>query len=690
MPTLCRGLERFKRLVGMNRTRSKAVHEQPVILTRAPGPPPKLGQPLHILVCQEIGRRLRCVLGVEPASVYGLYHPKASAVPVYRAPAKGKQLAYANAADTNQPHHCTVGFREFVKRRGSWHWFSLKKLYQCPPRVRVTLSLRPCYPLAFQFICEVHLMRSAQLAILFLLCAAASPTQQLSVSHFDGNSWWAHVKYLADDSLEGRDTGSEGLRKAQAYAVEQIQKAGLEPAGTNGFYQPIRFNQYEVDEAKSSLALVTGNQPQPLSFADDAFISTRATRVSVNLTARMVFIGYGLKIPEKNLDELADLDLNGKIVVYLAGSPSDIPTALASHYQTAGERWKFLRAAGAIGMVSIFNPASMDIPWSRISVNRNHPSMDLADPEFNDTPGLQLGVSFNPASAEKLFAGSGHNFAEIAALGKDRKPLPHFVMATSLEANAVIQTKALESANIAAKLTGSDPALKNEFVVLSAHIDHVGIGAPINGDRIYNGAMDDGSGSALVMDIAASLKAHPEKLQRSILFLLVTAEEKGLLGSKYFAAHPTVAPKSIVADVNVDMFLPIVPLRILKIEGIEESDLGTRAATIAQSMGIKPIPDPEPLRNAFIRSDQYSFIKKGVPSVKVDVGFELGTPEQKVFKDWLTNRYHAPSDDVNQPVDLQSAASYEEFTRRLLLDTANTPARPRWKPDSFFRRYAAD
>jgi len=306
--------------------------------------------------------------------------------------------------------------------------------------------------------------------------------------------------------------------------------------------------------------------------------------------------------------------------------------------------------------------------------------MDLADPEFNETPGLQLGVSFNPASAEKLFAGSGHTFAEIAVLGKDRKPLPHFPLAVSLQANAVIQTKALESANVAGKLTGSDPALKNEFVVLSAHIDHVGIGAPINGDRIYNGAMDDGSGSALVMDIAASLKAHPEKLQRSILFLLVTAEEKGLLGSKYFAAHPTVASKSIIADVNVDMFLPIVPLKILKIEGIEESDLGSRAAAIAQSMGIKPIADPEPLRNAFIRSDQYNFIKHGVPAVKCDVGFELGTPEQKIFKDWLTNRYHAPSDDVNQPVDLQSAATYEEFTRRLLLDSANTSARPRWKP----------
>lgn len=536
-------------------------------------------------------------------------------------------------------------------------------------------------------------MRGFSLLVLCLTVAfaVAAPAQQNSpTSHFDGSSWWAHVKFLADDSLEGRNTGSEGLRKAEAYAVEQLQKAGLEPAGTNGFYQPIKFTQFQVDESKSSLALVSNGQSRPLSFADDAFIGSRATRASVNLTAPLVFVGYGLKIPEKNLDELAGLDLKGKIVVYLSGSPSDIPTAPASHYQTAGERWKSLHAAGAIGAVTIFNPASMDIPWSRISANHNEPSMDLADPEFLETPGQQIGVAFNPASAERLFAGSGHTFAEIAALGKDRKPLLHFPLAVSLSAKAAIETSPVESANVVAKLPGSDPALKNEFVVLSAHIDHVGIGAAINGDKIYNGAMDDGSGSAAVLDVAANLKAHPEETKRSILFLLVTAEEKGLLGSKYFAAHPTAPPKSIVADINMDMFLPIVPLKILTIQGIDESDLGPRAVAIAQSMGIKPIADPEPLRNRFIRSDQYSFIKKGVPSIKADVGFELGTPEQKIFKDWLTNRYHAPSDDVNQPLDLKTAAGYEEFTRRLLLETANAPTRPQWKTDSFFRRYAAD
>jgi Zn-dependent M28 family amino/carboxypeptidase len=531
-------------------------------------------------------------------------------------------------------------------------------------------------------------MRHVAVTAFVLLLTAGTTSAQQPVSQFDGDSWWSHVKFLADDSLEGRDTGSEGLQKAEAYAVEQLKKAGLEPAGTDGFYQPVKLREYRVDEPKSFIALTTNGDSKRLSFTDDAFISTRATHASAAITAPLVFIGYGLQIPEKQLDELGGIDLNGKVVVFLSGSPSNIPTALASHYQTLAERWKALREAGAIGYISIPNPASMDIPWSRISLNHNQPSMDLADPEFRETQGLDVGITLNPASAEQFFAGSGHTFTEIAALGKDRKPLPHFPLQTSIHVAAAIVSKAVASSNIVAKLPGSDPKLKDEFVALSAHIDHVGIGAPINGDKIYNGAMDDGSGSALVLDVAANLKAHPESLKRSVLFLLVTAEEKGLLGSKYFAAHPTVPIKSIVADINVDMFLPIVPLKVLKIEGIEESDLGTQAATIAKSLGVKPIPDPEPLRNAFIRSDQYSFIKKGVPAVKMDVGFELGTAEQKVFKDWLTNRYHAPSDDVNQPVDLKAAALYEEIVRRLLIETASNSARPQWKPDSFFRRYA--
>jgi Zn-dependent M28 family amino/carboxypeptidase len=513
---------------------------------------------------------------------------------------------------------------------------------------------------------------------------AGSPTP----AHFDGKSWWEYVKVLADDSMEGRETGSEGLRKAEAYVSEQLNKDGLQPAGTKGFDQPVRFVSRQIVEKDSSLSLIRSGAEEPLRLGDDAIFSTRV-ELAPEVNAPLAFVGYGLKIPEKNYDDLAGLDLKGKVAVLISGSPAEIPAALASHYQTSAERWKAFREAGAIGIITIPNPASMDIPWSRISLNRTHPSMDLADREFNETEGERLALYFNPAKAEKLFAGSGHMFQELADLAKDRKPLPTFPLSASIKARADVEKKQLESDNLVAERPGSDPMLKNEYVVLSAHIDHLGIGAPINGDRIYNGAMDDGSGSAVLLDVAASLKHHPEKLRRSVLFLFVTAEEKGLLGSKYFVAHPTVDPKSIIADINTDMFLPIVPLKVLRVEGLEESDLGERAREVAQSLGVRVQADPEPLRNVFIRSDQYSFVRHGVPAVMMDVGFDSGSPEQKIFKEWLTHRYHAPSDDVNQPVDLGAAALYEEIVRGLLIETANRDPRPQWKAESFFRRYAA-
>jgi len=529
------------------------------------------------------------------------------------------------------------------------------------------------------------LKKLLSIAILFVtLCAFSA---QVAPTHFDGKTWWDYVKVLADDNMEGRETGSAGLQRAEAYIVDQLKVAGLQPAGTDGFYQTAKFESRQIVEKDSSLALVRDGKVEPLTLGEDAYFSTRVD-LAPQLQAPLVFVGYGLSIPEKNYDDLAGLDLNGKVVVILNGSPAEIPGPLASHYQSAAERWKTLRKAGAVGVVAIANPATMDIPWSRMALSRTHPSMALADPEFNETEGEKLVVVFNPASAATLFEGSGHSFEEILSVAKERKQLPRFPLTVSIEAKAKVEKKSLESANVIAKLPGTDPQLKNEYVVLSAHIDHLGIGEPINGDRIYNGAMDNASGSALLLDVASSLKKSPEKLKRSILFLFVTGEEKGLLGSKYFAAHPTVDPKSMVADINVDMFLPIVPLKLLTVLGLDDSDLGDRVREIAQSRGIKVQPDPEPLRNLFVRSDQYNFIRHGIPSVIMSVAPEPGTPEQKIFKDWLTQRYHAPSDDVNQPVDLAAAAQYEEIVRALLINIANDDLRPQWKPDSFFRRYA--
>ena len=523
--------------------------------------------------------------------------------------------------------------------------------------------------------------RSPALLLIMVACTAQA------AEHFDGNTWWDTVKEISDDKYEGRDTGSKGEHQAQEFIVGKLKALGVEPAGSNGYFQSVKLRTVEIDEPHCQLSLLQDGHAQTLTLGEQAYFSTRYP-LAPKVDAQLVFVGYGLNIPEKNYNDYAGLDLKNKVAVILTGSPADVPSALSAHYQSRAERWKALKAAGAIGVIQIQNPASVDLPWARSALNRNHPSMDLVGPEFDETSGSKLAVAFNPAYADLLLQGTGHTFAELASLGKDRKPLPQFPLNVSLSATTATHSREVDSTNIVARIPGTDPKLKAEYVVLSAHIDHVGIGEPINGDRIYNGAMDNGSGSALLLDLARSLKDTHAKLRRSVLLVWVTGEEKGLLGSKYFAEHPTVAPKSMIADINTDMFLPIIPLKILTVYGLAESDLGDRVKQVGDQLNLQIQPDPLPLLNVFIRSDQYNFVRHGVPSLMIDVGAAPGTPDAATIKAWRTERYHAPSDDANQPVNLATAAGYEELIRALVIEVANDPQRPRWKQDSFFRRYA--
>ena len=520
----------------------------------------------------------------------------------------------------------------------------------------------------------------ASLAAIVVTCFAQSGAPKL-----DGNAWWNDLKVLADDNMEGRGTGTPGLQRAEAYVVDQLKQAGVQPAGTNGFYQPIKFRTRLLDESKSSLALVQNDKTENISLGDEAIFSTRVD-LAPQVDAPLVFAGYGLRIPELGYDDFAGLDVKGKVIVTFSGSPSNIPGPLASHYNSAAEKARMMRELGVLGSIGVPNPYAMDLPWSRIASSRTIPAMAIDDPSMDESKGIQLSATWNPARAEELFEGSGHSFAEIANLGKDRKPLPHFALAKSVRARTkLIETK-VESANVVGKISGNDPKLRDEYVVLSAHIDHLGIGPAINGDKIYNGAMDNGSGTAAILEVAKSLKG--EKLKRSVLVVFVTGEEKGLLGSHYFATHPTVPSHSMVADINTDMFLPIFPMKSLIVYGLEESTLGDVATEVAKQEGIKTLPDPEPLLNHFIRSDQYSFIKQGVPSLALKVGFDKGSLEEAKVHEWSQSRYHAPSDDLQQPVDLSAAAKFEEVVRGLAVNVANSDARPTWKPDSFFKRYA--
>jgi len=528
-------------------------------------------------------------------------------------------------------------------------------------------------------------------SLFFLLIGSSTFAQsnsQPGTPKFDGQSWWNYVKVLADDNMEGRDTGSEGLKRTEAYIVEQVKADGLQPAGTDGYYQPVKFISRRVLENDSSLALFHEGKSEPLSFETDAYFINRFPQAS-KVDAQLVFVGWGLDIPEKGYSDLQGVDLRGKIAVLLfGGSPSEIPGPLSAHYNAIRERWSALKKAGAIGIILVPNPHSMDIPWERLKVLRTQVGMTVADETLDDTAGMKLGVTFNPASADKLFAESSHTFQEISDLANAREPLPRFPLKVDIHARAKVEVQHLESSNVVAKLEGNDPKLKKDFIVMSAHIDHLGIGEPINGDKIYNGALDNGSGSAMLLDFAHSFKENHPRFKRSVILLWVTGEEKGLLGSRYFAEYPTVPVSSIAANINTDMFLPIIPLQSVTIHGLRESDLGESAGQIAKQHGIEPQEDPKPQRNSFIRSDQYSFIRKGVPAVAMNVGCKLDTPEQKVIDQWLHNRYHAPSDDLQQPINFETAGKYEGLVWDLLAFTADNEKTPQWKPDSFFKRFA--
>jgi Zn-dependent M28 family amino/carboxypeptidase len=502
-----------------------------------------------------------------------------------------------------------------------------------------------------------------------------------------GKRWWAHVQYLADDKLEGRDVGSAGFEIAAAYVTKEFKNAGLQPAGVDGFAQPVHFQVAQTDESQSSISLTLETKTQQLQLGEDAFFVPHADG-NAAITAPAVFAGYGLSVQELNYDDLAGLDAKGKFVIYISGGPGNMPSGVKAHFQSRDERLKALKKIGAIGSVAIPNPKAAEVPWSRTAGARLEPRMELSDLGAAGEASLPIAMVFNPVHVENLFAGSGHSFQEVLDAVNADKPVPRFPLAVTIKARVTVKTSETKSENIVGALKGSDPALSKEYVVISAHLDHLGVGVPVNGDKIYNGAMDDASGIASLIEVARAMKEAGAKPKRSILFLAVTGEEKGLLGSRYFAEHPTVDGKNIVADLNMDMFLPLFALKYLEVQGLGESSLGDDVRAVCEAAGVQVQADKQPDHNRFIRSDQYSFIRKGVPALAFKFGWLPGTPEEKKFNDWYRERYHGPADDANQPVDLAGAAQFNAILEKLALRVADAGQRPQWKADSFFKRFA--
>lgn len=523
-------------------------------------------------------------------------------------------------------------------------------------------------------------MRLALLAPLLLAACAPVPIEQRVAS------WWADVERLSGDEMEGRAAGTDAYRRAADYVAGRFAGLGLEPAGDEGFFQTVALEERTVVPDGTSATLVVDGAAMPLAIPGDLYFRIRGGPPPATVDAPLVFIGYGLHIPEAGHDDFAGVNIRGKIAVVVSGGPAEISGALKSYARD--QRARLLVERGAVGLISLSTPGQAEGDWGRQApIYSTQPGAYFADPEMQE-PGPLLGITWNPAAADRLFARSGHSFTDIAAAADASRPVAGFALNQSLRATVATRASRITAPNIVARLPGRDPRLAAEHVVLSAHLDGLGVstGTAPGADAINNGTLDNAAGVGALIDIAAQLRRQRPP-RRSILFVVVTGEEKGLLGSRYFARRPTVPRASIVADLNYDMALPLFPLTSVIALGAEESSLGADARAVGAVMGLPLAPDPFPNRNSFIRSDQYSFIEAGIPSLAFKFGFAAGTPEAELERAWRASRYHAPSDDLTQPVMREDEIRLHDFIAALAVRIANAGTRPRWNDDSFFRRF---
>ncbi|MBC7898110.1 MAG: M20/M25/M40 family metallo-hydrolase [Cytophagaceae bacterium] len=487
------------------------------------------------------------------------------------------------------------------------------------------------------------------------------------------DAWWRHVQVLAHDSLKGRNTGTPGHETASRYIAEQFTAAGLQPGGSDGWFQRVAFVETRLDVARVALALKENGQWTPLAAGGD--LRPTARLATDDVEAPIVFAGYGLSLPGAN--DLAGLDLRGKIVLHFNGAPAGLSAPMQAHGTRS--RWTAMQQAGAVGIIAIGAPGS----WGN-AAGIGGATMALADTTLDDTRGQRMGAAVNPALAMRLFAGSGITWDTVVARARRGESLPRGPLTVALRATLPTVRRTLTSPNVVGLVPGTDPSLRDEVVVFSAHSDHVGTATPnATGDSVFNGAMDNASGVATLIETARTIAARGGN-KRTVAFVAVTAEEKGLLGSRYFAARPTLRSHRIVANLNTDMFLPLIPLRGLFAYGYDESDLADDIDAVVKARGLTVMPDPEPQENRFVRSDQYSFIRQGIPALAFKVGYTPGTPEAETWQRWVRDHYHKLSDDLTQPVDLEAAATFNALYADLGMRVANRASRPTWRANSFF------
>jgi hypothetical protein len=497
-----------------------------------------------------------------------------------------------------------------------------------------------------------------------------------------------HIRYLASDRLAGRGTGTPGYDSAARYVAEHFAALGLDSAGTEGYFQPVPFRHARAVEG-SSLVLAGRSGRRTLRAYRDYAPTANFVAPRAEVTAPLVLAGFGVTAPERGYDDYRGLDVKGKIVVLLTGAPSSFPPAERAHYANSRTKRENAVRRGAVGIL-IVRTRDQSFPWDRLVRQSRRGSMRWLDRNGEPAdiaPAIRGVGTLSDSGAALLFEDAPEPLPAVLDAAAAGKP-PAFELPLRATLRTVSTHERLVSPNVAGLLRGSDPGLRDEVVVYTAHLDHLGIGEPVGGDSIYNGALDNASGTAALLEIARAFTTQREAPRRSVLFIAVTGEEEGLLGSDYFAEYPTVPLDRIVANVNIDGLAILYPYREMVALGAEHTTLDSTVARVARRMGVTVAADPFPQEVFFVRSDQYSFVRRGVPSLFPFMGLrsDSGVDAAARFKEWLATRYHLPQDDVDQPMDLESGARNAQLEFLVGLEIANAQERPAWKKGDFFER----
>lgn len=500
----------------------------------------------------------------------------------------------------------------------------------------------------------------------------------------------SHVAFLADDLLEGRGLGTRGHEIAARYVADQFAGLGLQPAGTDGWFQRIPFDELCFASDSETLTLERDGKRVVWTNGVEATVNAGTIPGPETITAPIVFAGYGLSDARLGIDDYAGLDVRGKIVVVLSGSPPGMDTEIGAHLGRS--RTGAALARGALGVLSVRPPAQVArAPWSKLAASARRQRRAWVGPDgrpASESARVPVSAAIDENAAAVLFDGAPLSFAEVQAAAA-KGPVKGFALAgqiTVRRANAVAR---VSSPNILALLPGSDPRFVDQIVLVIAHLDHLGIVPGKTGDTLYNGAMDNASGVASLIETARALASSRvgKGPRRSVLFLVTTGEESGLLGSDYFARFPTVGLGRVAAVVNIDM--PILTCNFSDIVafGAEHSTMAAAVRAAASAEGLALSPDPQPEEAIFTRSDHYPLVRAGVPSVFLKTGWHDmrgGLACRDAERDFRLNRYHEATDDMNQAFDWEAGAKFVRVNTGIVRRLADTVEQPRWYEGDYF------